>query len=217
MSHFTAVLDANVLHSQPLTSLLLELAVARLYRPAWSQDIHAEWRRSVLRARPDVDPVALDRRRAAMDSALPDACVSGYAPFIEALTLPDPDDRHVLAVAVRAKAQVIVTFNERDFPSNTLAGFDVVAQHPDVFLRHLVDLQPALVRARIEQMLHGWRQPPNTPEAFIDGRPAGHCRSAAGAVHCGVSSSEITLITTYPVTHRSVAALTVGGICYLRP
>ena len=41
MSHFTAVLDANALHSQPPTSLLLELAVARLYRPAWSQDIHA--------------------------------------------------------------------------------------------------------------------------------------------------------------------------------
>jgi predicted nucleic acid-binding protein len=168
MSHFTAVLDANVLHSQPLTSLLLELAVARLYRPAWSQDIHAEWHRSVLRARPDVDPAALDRRRAAMDAAFPDACVSGYAPFIEVLTLPDPDDRHVLAVAVRAKAQVIVTFNERDFPADTLAGFDVVAQHPDVFLRHLVDLQPALVRARIEQMLQGWRQAPNTPEAFID-------------------------------------------------
>jgi predicted nucleic acid-binding protein len=168
MSHFTAVLDANVLHSQPLTSLLLELAVARLYRPAWSEDIHAEWRRSVLRARPDVDPAALDRRRAAMDSALPDACVSGYGPLIKVLTLPDPDDRHVLAAAVRAKAQVIVTFNERDFPADTLAGFDVVAQHPDVFLRHLVDLQPAQVRARIEQMLLGWRQPPNTPEAFID-------------------------------------------------
>lgn len=168
MSHFTAVLDANVLHSQPLTSLLLELAEARLYRPAWSQDIHAEWRRSVLRARPDVNPAALDRRRAAMDSALPDACVSGYSPLIEVLTLPDPGDRHVLAAAVRAKAQVIVTFNERDFPAETLAGFDVVAQHPDVFLRHLVDLQPALVRARVEQMLQGWRQPPNTPEAFID-------------------------------------------------
>lgn len=61
MSHFTAVLDANVLHSQPLTSLLLELAVARLYRPAWSQDIHAEWRRSVLRARPD--PIDRDATR----------------------------------------------------------------------------------------------------------------------------------------------------------
>ena len=109
MSHFTALLDANILHSQPITSLLLELAEARLYRPAWSEDIHAEWRRSVLRVRPDVDPAALDRRRAAMDSALPDACVSGYQPLIPGLTLPDPDDRHVLAAAIRAKAQVIVT------------------------------------------------------------------------------------------------------------
>lgn len=167
MSHFTALLDANVLHSQPITSLLLELAEARLYRPAWSADIHTEWRRSVLRARPDVDPAALDRRRAAMDAALPDACVSGYESLIPGLTLPDPDDRHVLAAAIRAKAQVIVTFNEVDFPAATLAGFDIVVQHPDLFLRHLVDLNPAIVRARVVQMLQRWRQPPNTPEAFI--------------------------------------------------
>jgi hypothetical protein len=56
MSHFTALLDANVLHSYPLTSLLLELAEARLYRPAWSAEIHAEWQRSVQAARPGTDP-----------------------------------------------------------------------------------------------------------------------------------------------------------------
>ncbi|MEY8689645.1 MAG: PIN domain-containing protein [Leptothrix sp. (in: b-proteobacteria)] len=167
MSHFTAVLDANVLHSYPLTALLLELAEARLYRPAWSQDIHTEWQRSVLRARPDVDASMLERRRTAMDTALPDACVSGYSRLIDALTLPDPDDRHVLAAAIRAKAEVIVTFNERDFPADTLAGFDITAQHPDVFLCHLIDLSPATVRARIEAMLRNWRKPPNTPEDFI--------------------------------------------------
>ena len=167
MSHFTAVLDADVLHSYPLTSLLLELAEARLYRPAWSAEIHAEWRRSVLTARPGIDPALLERRRAAMDTALPDACVSGHAPLIGALVLPDPDDRHVLAAAIRAKAQVIVTFNEADFPAATLAGFDLVAQHPDLFLRHLIDLAPAMVRARVEHLLQGWKRPPNTPEDFI--------------------------------------------------
>ena len=167
MSHFIALLDANVLHSQALTSLLLDLAEARLYRPAWSEDIHAEWRRSVLRARPDIDPAALDRRRAAMDNALPDACVSGHALLIPALSLPDPDDRHVLAAAIRAKAQVIVTFNESDFPADTLAGFDLVAQHPDRFLCHLIDLAPAVVRTRVEHMLQGWQRAPNTPEDFI--------------------------------------------------
>ncbi len=167
MSHFTAVLDANVLHSYPLTAFLLELAEARLFRPAWSEDIHAEWQRSVLRARPDVDPHLLARRRAAMDDALPDACVSGYGHLTDALKLPDPDDRHVLAVAIRAKAQVIVTFNERDFPPDTLASFDVTTQHPDIFLSHLVDLSPAAVRIRLCAMLSHWRNPPNTPEAFI--------------------------------------------------
>lgn len=167
MSHFTALLDANVLHQYPLTSLLLELAEARLYRPAWSADIHAEWQRSVLAARPGTDPALLERRRAAMDAAVPDACVSGYAPLMGALRLPDLDDRHVLAAAIRAKAQVIVTFNEADFPAATLADFDIAAQHPDVFLRHLIDLAPAVVRARVEQMLRGWQRPPNTPEDFI--------------------------------------------------
>ncbi|HEX7639868.1 MAG TPA: PIN domain-containing protein [Burkholderiaceae bacterium] len=167
MSHFAALLDANVLHSYPLTSLLLELAEARMYRPAWSADIHDEWIRSVRRARPEVDTALLMQRREAMDVALPDACVSGYGPLIGGLVLPDPDDRHVLAAAIRAKAQVIVTFNERDFPADTLAGFDIVVQHPDVFLRHLVDLAPAIVRARVETMLGNWRRPPNTPDSFI--------------------------------------------------
>lgn len=167
MSHFTAVLDANVLHSYPLTSLLLELAEARLFRPTWSADIHAEWTRSVLAARPDIAAAALERRRAAMDAALPDACVSGYQRLIPALTLPDPDDRHVLAVAIRAKAQVIVTFNEKDFPATELAVYEVDTQHPDVFLRHLIDLNPATVRGRVQAMLAAWQQPPNTAEHFI--------------------------------------------------
>lgn len=167
MSHFTALLDANVLHCYPLTSLLMELAEARMYRPAWSEDIHAEWQRSVLAARPGIATEALERRRRAMDDAVPDACVAGYRSLIGGLTLPDPDDRHVLAAAIRAKAQVIVTFNEADFPADTLAGFDLVTQHPDVFVRHLIDLAPAVVRTRVERMLEGWDRPPKTPEEFI--------------------------------------------------
>lgn len=167
MSHFTAVLDANVLHSYPLTALLLELADARLFRPAWSEDIHAEWMRSVLAARPDLRPEQLERRRVAMDTALPDACVGGYQALIPALTLPDPGDRHVLAAAILAQAQVIVTFNERDFPEGVLAGYKISPQHPDTFLRHLVDLAPAVVRGRVEAMLANWVNPPTTPETFI--------------------------------------------------
>lgn len=162
MSHFTAVLDANVLHSYPLTSLLLELAEARLFRPAWSEAIHEEWTRSVQQARADIAPEKLLRRRQAMDTALPDACVRGHETLIPALDLPDPDDRHVLAAAIGSQAQVIVTFNERDFPPEAVARFGIETQHPDVFLRHLIDLAPQVVRARIASMVAAWQNPPTT-------------------------------------------------------
>ncbi len=167
MSSFAAVLDANVLYSYPLTSVLLELAEARLYRPIWSEDIHAEWIRAVTQKRPDIAPEKLARRRAAMDEALPDACVGGYSRLIGALDLPDPDDRHVLAVAIRARAQVIVTFNENHFPADVLSEFDLGTQHPDTFLRHLIDLAPTVVRDRLENAAGVLRRPPMTIEEYI--------------------------------------------------
>lgn len=94
--------------------------------------------------------------------------ISGYQPLIAALELPDADDRHVLAAAIRAKAQVIVTFNERDFPEAVLDNYGIYPQHPDIFLRHLIDLEPATVRRRMETMLARWVNPPTTPEVFID-------------------------------------------------
>lgn len=167
MSNFTVVLDANVLHAYPLASVLLELAEARMYRACWSAEIHAEWMRSVQRARPGIPLEKLERRRDAMDTALPDARISGHECLVACLELPDPDDRHVLAVAIRAKAQVIVTYNESDFPAATLAGFDLVAQHPDTFLRHLIDLERNVVRARLEMMLARLVNPPIGKDEYI--------------------------------------------------
>lgn len=167
MSSFAAVLDANVLFRYPLTSVLLELAEARLYRPIWSQDIHDEWTRSLRTERPDLDPSKIERRRRAMDAALPDACVGGYQRLIPSLDLPDADDRHVLAAAIRGKAQVIVTFNEKDFPADALAEFDLCTQHPDTFLRHLIDLAPNVVRARLLAMIERLKHPPTAVSDYI--------------------------------------------------
>jgi len=167
MSHFAAVLDANVLYNYSLTCVLLELAEARLYRPIWSQDIHAEWMRAVRRTRPDLSEDSIARRRSMMDAALPESNVKGYSRLIEGLALPDPGDRHVLAVAIRAKAQVIVTYNGRDFPAEVLDEFDLVAQHPDTFLRHLIDLSPNFVGARLRQMIAGFKRPPMSIDSYI--------------------------------------------------
>jgi predicted nucleic acid-binding protein len=120
----------------------------------------------VLHKRRDIEREKLQRRRTAMDEALPDACVGGYRRLIGSLETPDPDDRHVLAVAIRARAQVIVTFNEKHFPADLLSEFDLSKQ-PDTFLRHLIDLAPTVVRTRLENAARALQRPPMTIEEYI--------------------------------------------------
>ena len=122
MAGFTALLDACVLYPAPLRDLLIETALTGVYRARWSNAIHEEWIGSLLRQRPDLDPEILARTRALMDSAIPDCLVNGYEPLIPSLHLPDSNDRHVLAAAVSGRADVIVTFNLKDFPDETLSA-----------------------------------------------------------------------------------------------
>jgi hypothetical protein len=98
-----------------------------------------------LRDRPDVPVARLHQLRDAMDRHAGDCLVTGYEPLIEGLSLPDPDDRHVLAAAIAGCADVIVTSNFKYFPDVTLEGYGIKAQHPDEFVRHLIDLAPVLV------------------------------------------------------------------------
>jgi hypothetical protein len=77
--------------------------------------------------------------------AIRDVLVTGYEPLIEALDLPDPDDRHVLAAAVKVGAQTIVTNNLEDFPAGRLAAWDIEASSADDFLHAMVDLSPKVV------------------------------------------------------------------------
>lgn len=92
--------------------------------------------------RPDLDSARLDRTRQLMNEAIRDVTVTGYEHLIDKLELPDPNDRHVLAAAIHARAQVIVTRNLRDFPGDTLGPWDIEAQHPDIFLAGLHKAHP---------------------------------------------------------------------------
>lgn len=149
---FTAVYDACVFYPAPLRDLHLRLAMTGLFRARWSAEIHDEWIRSVLRNRPDLTRAQLQRTRELADAHVPECLVEGYEPLIPSLQLPDPDDRHVLAAAVRCGANVIVTFNLPHFPAKALAPFQVEAQHPDDFVRHLLDLDnEAVVRCVRDQ------------------------------------------------------------------
>jgi len=116
-----AFLDASVLYPALLRNILMRLAIDDLYRAFWSQRIQDEWTQAILRDRPHLPRAQIERTRRLMEHSIDDAMVSGYEPLIETLTLPDADDRHVLAAAIHCGARVIVTANLRDFPNATLA------------------------------------------------------------------------------------------------
>lgn len=122
---FTALYDADVLHPPGLRDLLVRLGQTGLFRARWSEQILDEMVASILRRRPDLDPERLARTRQLMCEAVADCLVTGYEPLINGLSLPDPDDRHVLAAAIRCSAQVIVTANLDDFPAAALERFNI--------------------------------------------------------------------------------------------
>lgn len=83
------MLDANVLYPAGLRDMLLRLADRYLFTPLWSADIHVEWMRSLLAARPDLNAAVLERTRSVMDGHFPDAAVTGYGALAGGLELPD--------------------------------------------------------------------------------------------------------------------------------
>ena len=165
---FATIYDACVLYPAPLRDLLMHLAVTDMFRARWTAAIHAEWMRTAHRLRPDIPADNFERVRQLMDENVRDCLVTGYEGLIPAITLPDPDDRHVVAAAIRCGAQVIVTFNERDFPIDTLAAFGIEAQHPDTFVSHLFDLDRVATLNAVKRHRASLRNPPFTAEQYIE-------------------------------------------------
>lgn len=177
---FVVVYDACVLYPAPLRDLLLRVARTGLVRARWSDAILDECFRSILENRPELKPEALDRTRALMNRAVADCIVVGYEGLIDGLTLPDPDDRHVLAAAIRAGAQMVVTFNLKDFPEEVLAAYGIEAKHPDEFIIDQIGLAPgALVNVVVEQAQSLKNPPRMVPELLDTLRDCGLIQSVA--------------------------------------
>lgn len=168
MANFTVVYDACVLYPAPLRDFLMELALTDLFRARWTNAIHDEWIRNVLKKRPDLTLEQLSRTKNLMNANVRDCLVTGYEAIIPGLQLPDPDDRHVLAAAIRCNAGVIVTFDLDDFPTEALAPYGIEAQHPDEFILHLLDLNPAMVCRAAETQRSRLKNPPKTPDEYLE-------------------------------------------------
>ncbi len=167
ISTFTVILDANVLYKVRLISLLMSLAVKKMFRARWTDDIHEEWMRNLIANRPDISSEQVSKRRADMNLAVPDALVTGH----EAITidgLPDPDDGHVIAAAVLTRASMIVTFNLKDFPARILTPLRLEARHPDDFLIDQYTLAPELFTQAVRQDKRRYRNPPLSTAEYLN-------------------------------------------------
>jgi predicted nucleic acid-binding protein len=165
---FTVIYDACVLYPAPLRDLLVRLATTGLFRAKWTDAILDECFDAILKDRDDLTRKRLDRTRQLMNAAVRDCLVEGYDDLIDGLSLPDPDDRHVLAAAVRCDAQVIVTWNVSDFPATALARYNIESQDPDEFVLNVIDLGPAAVVRVVHQQAGALKQPAQTVEELLD-------------------------------------------------
>lgn len=168
MAVFAAFYDANTLYPAELRNFLMHLAMTGLFRAKWSAEVHEEWMRNLLINRPDLTRVQLERTRDLMDKHAMDALVVDYEDLIPGLHLPDPGDRHVLAAAIRGRADVIVTMNLKDFPEAILESFGIEAQHPDEFILHLLGLSPGAVLSAARAHRGSLRNPPKTELEYLD-------------------------------------------------
>jgi len=166
---FVVVYDANVLYPNLLRDVLIRIAQRGLVRARWTERILDEVFINLLANRPDVDPERLSRTRQLMNASIRDVLIEGYEPLVEAIALPDPNDRHVVAAAIRAQAQMIVTTNLRDFPVRELEKWDIEAKHPDDFLVDQFHLDAIALHVIVQQIADDTVRPPLTFGDVLEG------------------------------------------------
>lgn len=146
------VLDACVLFPTVMREVLLGAAAAEGFEPVWSARILEEWARATRRLPEGAEAVAR-AEIAAMRDRWREAEVAVRDELVAGLSLPDPDDCHVLAAAIDGRAGVLLTLNRSDFPTRTLGRHDVLLREPDGFLVELagegVDLASVVQAVRL--------------------------------------------------------------------
>ncbi|MFY1695653.1 PIN domain-containing protein [Solwaraspora sp. WMMA2101] len=157
-----------MLYPSTLRDLLLRIAQSGLVDAKWTEQILDEVLAALRRQRPDLDDARLARTRRLMGTAVRDWKITGYEPLVDSLKLPDPDDRHVLAAAIRARAQLTVTANLRHFPADELTGWDIGPKSPDEFVRDQISLDRSTVHAAVQQIADSWRNPPGSFDDVLD-------------------------------------------------
>ncbi len=206
---FIVIYDANVLYPNTLRDLLIRIAQQpHLAQAKWSDQIIDETLRALQKNRPDITEEKAARLRELINGAVRDCLVTGYQPLIEALDLPDPDDRHVLAAAIKVNAQLIVTRNLKDFPPKTLAQWDIRPKSPDNFVRDVMDFDSQAVWACVQQIVDSRTRRPVTVDDVLgelqrDGLVASASALRSCRTRCAAKcSSRMCRLTSLTPTRR---------------
>jgi predicted nucleic acid-binding protein len=155
-NEYSAVLDACVLVPAALNDFLLRLAEEpAMYRPLWSEQILTEMT-VAMRTKLHRTVSEVTWRKNQMCEAFPEAMVVVPTELLRAVEcIPDENDRHVLAAAIMARANAIVTQNTKHFPADCLGKFGVLCQTADDFLIHQYHLCPQIVLDKLDDQAAG--------------------------------------------------------------
>lgn len=178
---FTCVLDTNVIYPIEIRDMLFWFAHFELYTPKWSAHIFDEWKD--IMARKGVPEVEIIKRIEKANKAFPDALVGDYEALITFLSLPDSKDRHVLAAAIKANANVIVTNNLKDFPDEVLEPYGISAKNVDDFLTDLVDLNPQRAIQAFRRLVMNRRNPDLDEYQILDALRKNGLKDTANYLH----------------------------------
>ena len=137
-------------------------------RAKWTDLIHDEWIRNLLKNRPDLTLEQLTVTKDRMNRHVRDCLATDFEGLIPSLTLPDPDDRHVLAAAIICKADQIITFNLKDFPETVLDIYKIEALHPDDFIANVIDLNPIKAFKSVETVRNRLKNKPKTFDEYLE-------------------------------------------------
>lgn len=164
---YVAILDADVLHPHVAVDLLLRLAERRLFQPAWSEEILEEVHRSLIRR--GLDPTRIARRLEVMRMQFPEAMTVDVGHFLTAVpTAVNSGDHHVVAAALAARADAIVTRNVRDFAPHELIGLGIEVQSLDAFLLNQWSLDVDTLASVLREMEEDRNRPPKTVGEILD-------------------------------------------------
>jgi predicted nucleic acid-binding protein len=168
-ARYTALLDACVLYPLAMADALMNLATAGLFAAKWTARIESEWIAALEEKRPDLQG-RLGFRRDQMREAVPDweLAETAWKTCAGGLSLPDPDDVHVLAAALAGQADCIVTAIQKDFPAEVVGVLGIEVMHPDQFIVAQWDLDQLGAVAAFKRMRARWKKPSANAEQFAE-------------------------------------------------